>query len=183
MRKLNVTFLLICTLFLTVITSCSNDDPEDDDVEVVTAAEGTMIAEVDGNAFTSLSLATFATFQTIPGVGTYLNITGSDVNVTTITLNIYDYNGVGTYNLEIVDDFIYVNNALYAETNVDVNDPLKSTVVQWGVPTEDRTDITGSVTITEDTDTKIVGTFEFTAITDDLSSTVEITSGAFNLSK
>lgn len=159
--------MLIALALVFTATSCSKDDDGDDGGE---AAAGTVKAKVDGTNFTSSSQTTTATLVNSGGTST-LSIFGSDLNGKTITLGINgSYDGVGTYNIGGGAN-VFVN-ATYSEAST-------SGVTAWQAPFDDT--VAGEINISESSDTKVVGTFNFTAKTSDGSSTKVITEGSFNV--
>ncbi len=159
--------MLIALALVFTATSCSKDDDGGDGGD---AAAGTVKAKVDGANFTSASQTTNATLVNSGGTST-LSIFGSDLNGKTITLGINgSYDGVGTYNIGGGAN-VFVN-ATYSEAST-------SGVTAWQAPFDDT--VAGEINISESSDTKVVGTFNFTAKTSDGSSTKVITEGSFNV--
>lgn len=162
----NTMYTLLIALAL-VFTSCNKDDDGGDGGD---AASGTVKAKVDGANFTSASQTTNATLINAGGTST-LSIFGSDLNGKTITLGINgSYDGVGTYNIGGGAN-VFVN-ATYSEGST-------SGVTAWQAPFDST--VAGEINISESSDTKVVGTFNFTAKTSDGNSTKVITEGSFNI--
>ncbi|MCB0456671.1 MAG: DUF6252 family protein [Flavobacteriaceae bacterium] len=161
----------ILSLFLfagLVLASCKKDD---DGGNGGGAGEGTVTAKINGSTFTSLEIATVATEVTQAGVTT-VRIQGSNSDGLGIVLTISPYEGTGTYEISDASVFTY---ATYIET--DINNPLNSQ--SWNAPFE-SSGVVGEIKISEKTDTKIKGTFNFTAKNPDDNTTKQITEGSFN---
>lgn len=177
MRKLNQIMLLIMTLSFVAFTSCSSDD---DGGSPGTAASGVLVAKVDGAGYQSMEISSSATIAT-QGGATSLILIASNSDGNAFSFTIFNYTGVGTYQF---DGSIStgVNVASYSETNVDLNNPLNSTTELWQAPYENLS--VGSVSISEETDTAVIGTFEFTCKNLNGDQSIKtITEGSFNLNK
>ncbi len=177
MRKLNqlIVFLLIGSVMS--LTSCSSDD---DGGSSGNAASGTLSAKVDGASYQSLEISSSATIANSGSAQTLLIIaTNSDGKA--FSFNIFNYEGVGTYMID-GDVLTGVNVASYSETDVNLSNPQASTTELWQAPYENLS--VGSISISEETDTKILGTFEFTCKNLNGDNSVKnITDGSFNLDK
>ena len=177
MRKLNQIMLLIMTVSLVTFTSCSKDD---DGGSGGNAPSGTLVAKVDGTNYESMEISSSATITNNPS-GQSLIIIASNSDGNAFSFTIFGYDGVGTYSF---DGSINtgVNVASYSETDVNLNDPVNSVTEMWQAPYENLS--VGSISISEETDTKIIGTFEFDCknIGGD-QSIKNITDGSFNLGK
>ncbi|MGB1308382.1 MAG: DUF6252 family protein [Oceanihabitans sp.] len=172
MKTLKNLFLLLLSISMFTLTSCSSDD---DGGSNGGASSGTISAKVDGSNFSSLEISSSAT---IANNGLNLIIIGSNSSGKAITLTINGYEGVGTY--EISGGNIFVASASYSET--DVSNPTNPSTETWQSPYEDS--ILGEINISEETDTKIKGTFSFmckNTLNDN--SIKDITDGSFNLDK
>lgn len=165
----HVTLLLIYFSLIT-FSSCSNDDDGGDGGG---AASGTITAKINGSAFTSLEMTSFAS-STNGGGQTALILQGNTQSQA-INMQIMGYDGVGTYQLS--DDNIF-RSASYVEPNI--SNPLDSKT--WNAPYQDS-GVIGEIKISEETDTYVKGTFNFTCKNVADGSTKSITDGAFNLKK
>jgi len=161
---------LVCLAVVSAfsVLSCSSDD---DGGEVGNAAEGTLTAKVDGVAYTSLEITSFANLVNAAGTSV-LSLQGNTSDQA-ISMTINGYDGVGTY--ELVDTNVFIV-ATYVEPNI--NDPMNSPT--WSAPYQDS-GLIGEIKISEETDTGVKGTFNFTARNSDDNSLIEITEGSFNL--
>ncbi len=162
--------ILVCIVGL-MYTSCSTDDGNDSGD---TAAEGRMVAKIDGANFESMEIATSATAISTAGV-TAMIIRGGDATGKTIVMNINAFDGVGDYNID--SELTILNTAQYIIP--DVNNPANTTF--YGAPYEDS-GMVGNIDITVSTDTKVEGTFSITVREPDGGvGTISITEGAFNI--
>lgn len=162
--------ILVMTLTAVTFTSCSSDDDGGDPADT-TAAAGTITAKVDGSNFTSLQITTFANKVTAGGQTT-LTIQGNTQSQA-FNLLINGYDGVGTYEISDTNVFIV---ASYIEP--DINNPANSQT--WTAPFQDS-GIIGEINISEDTESGVKGTFNFTAKNSNDGSTKVITDGSFNV--
>lgn len=177
MKKLNQIMLLIMSVSLLALTSCSSDD---DGGNGGNAPSGRLIAKVDGTNYQSMEISSSATVAIQGGV-TNLILIASNSDGNAFSFTIFGYDGVGTYEF---DGSIStgVNVASYSETNVDLSNPLNSTTELWQAPYENLS--VGSVSISEETDTAVIGTFEFTCKNLNGDQSIKtITEGSFNLNK
>ena len=154
---------------LITLSSCSSDDDGGGGGQ---AAEGTVTAKIDGTTFTSMEIASIANYV---AAGNVMTIQGSDADGKAIVLIINGYEGEGTYEIG-GDNSIFVSGSY---TEVDIN---TFTSVSWAAPYAGG-DVVGSISISEETDDNLKGTFEFTAANDELNTTRNITDGSFNVSK
>lgn len=168
MRAIKKITLLIMTVSLFTLTSCKSDD---DGGGSGTAGEGTIEASIDGVAFTSLEITSIAT-----AANGNMQIQGNDADGNAILLLIIGYNGTGTYNFDGSNTTIF-NTASY--TQADINNPLNSQ--SWSAPFDAT--LAGSVSISNETDDTIEGTFEFTGQNANDNSQKVISNGSFNLTK
>jgi len=96
-------------------------------------------------------------------------------------MTIFGYTGEGTYEVTGAN-LAVTNTASYTETDVDLNDPLNSTTEVWQAPFDDT--LVGTITISEETDSKVKGTFSFSCKNVNGDNSVKnVTDGAFNLNK
>ena len=146
-------------LFLSLLISCGNND--DDDLGV--SGEGSLSAKVDGTKFTALSVAVAATTS-----NDVLAVQGSDASGIFIRINIMNYNGKGTY--KTGDSPSNTSSMIYGTVQ-----PIASWASTFNIGN-------GTITVTEDTETAVKGTFSFTAVNDDMGSKT-ITEGTFNAPK
>ena len=158
MKNLKKVFLLMCLSVFVI--SCSDATDED----LGTNGEGTFTANVAGTDFESLKVTVGA--QVTNGVAA---IQGSNSQGNYIRINIASYTGVGTYK---------TGNALSNLNSISYG--TISPVAMW-MSTFDIG--SGTIEITEDTDSTISGTFSFTGFNASDSSTKNITNGSFSAPK
>jgi len=155
-----------------LLTSCSSDDGGDNPI----AVEGTITASVAGASFTSMEMATSATKITAGGTTT-IAIQGTDMSGKTIRLQITGNAQAGTY--EIGGDNVISVIGTYIEVNIQ--NPQNPTTTTYVAPFQGGA-VAGSITISEMTDTKVVGSFNFTAKNQsNQNDSKSITNGAFNV--
>lgn len=153
------------------LNSCKKDD---DGGGGGSAGSGTVVAKVGGSNFKSLEIASTASIST-GGGSTTVTIQGSDANGKGIFIIINNFDGTGTY--EFSDSNVFVT-ATYVEANI--NNPMNSQT--WSAPYQDS-GVVGEVNVSEKTDTKIKGTFNFMAKNVNGDNSIKnITDGSFNLS-
>ena len=163
-----ISFVLVLAL-ITTLSSCSSDGGGGS----ASASLGTIKAKVAGSSFTSMTAATFATKQVVGGATTIV-VQGGDASGRTIQLMITGATTpTGTF--EISDTASIATIASYTELNLST---MTSQI--WAAPF-DGSGATGSITITEVTDTNVKGTFTFTAKNQAGSDTKHVTDGAFNV--
>lgn len=173
MRTLKQFVLFLTVISITTLTSCSSDDAGGEG----TAASGTLAAQVDGKSFKSLEISSSATVAN-GGQNLIIIATNSDGNAFSFT--IFGYSGVGTY--PIGGGANIFNSASYSETDVNLSNPTASTTEIWQAPFDDAE--AGSITISEETETKVIGTFSFQCKNVNGDNSIKnITEGAFNLNK
>lgn len=161
------------TVSLVTLTSCSNDD--DNSGGDGGAASGTLVAKVDGTSYQSMEISSSAT---IANSGQNLIIIASNSDGNAFAFTIFGYDGPGTYPLG--GGVNITNTASYTET--DVSNPQNPSTEIWQAPFDD-TEV-GSITITEETETKVKGNFEFMCKNVGGDQSVKnITEGGFDLSK
>jgi hypothetical protein len=151
------------------IASCKKDDDGGGDGG---AAQGTITAKVNGTNFTSNTALTVAN-QVNAGGNTTVTIQGSDNSGKGIVLIMNGFDGMGSYNIGGGAN-VFVTGS-YVEANA--NNPQNSQT--WMAPFDDN--VAGEINISEVTDTKIVGTFNFTAKNTNNSTMREVTDGSFNV--
>ncbi|MFD2725381.1 DUF6252 family protein [Hyunsoonleella rubra] len=177
MRNLKQIMLFVMVGSLLTFTSCSNND---DGGGPSNAGSGTLVAKVDGTSFQSMEISSSATVANAGGTKNLIIIaSNSDGNAFAFT--IFGYTGEGTYKLTGADIAV-TNTASYTETNVNLSNPTASTTEIWQAPYDD-TEV-GSVSVSEETDTHVKGTFSFMGKNVNGDGSVKnITEGSFNLSK
>ncbi|OYU81654.1 MAG: hypothetical protein CFE23_04075 [Flavobacterium sp. BFFFF1] len=151
--------------------SCSSDS---DGGGGATASAGTITASIAGSGFTSIAAATQAERVSAGGTTT-ITLLGANASGKTISLILNGVSAAGTY--DIGGDNLIAIVGTYVD--LDMQNPQGSPT--YVAPTEGGA-VKGSITISELTDTKIVGTFRFTGTNqNNANDTKEITNGAFNL--
>ena len=174
MKHLNRILLFTMTLSLLTFSSCSNDD---DGGSSGAAADGTLEAQVDGSSFQSLDITSSAT---VANNGQNLIIIASNSDGNAFSFTIFGYSGVGTY--PFGGGVNITNVASYTETDVDINNPQNSTTEIWQAPYDDT--MVGELRVAEETDAKVIGTFEFTCQNVNGDQSIKtITNGSFDLQK
>jgi len=172
MRTLKQFMLLVMTMSLVTLSSCSKSD--DDGGGGGNAASGTLVAKVDGTSYQSMEISSSAT---LANDGQNLIIIASNSDGNAFAMTIFGYTGTGTY--EFTGANITVTNTA-AYTEVDVSNPTAPEI--WQAP-YDAT-LVGTISISEETDTKVKGTFEFTCKNVNGDQSIKnITEGSFDLSK
>jgi len=174
MRTLKQTLLVFMSMSVLLFTSCKSDDDGGNGGD---APSGTLTAKVDGANFQSLDISSSAT---VANNGQNLIIIASNSDGNAFAITIVGYSGPGTYPLGGGANIF--NVASYTETDVDINNPQNSSTEIWQAPFDDTQ--VGEVNISEETDTKVIGTFNFTGknVNGDQSEK-SITDGSFNLDK
>ncbi|WP_418512767.1 DUF6252 family protein [Corallibacter sp.] len=174
MKKLKKIMLLVMTFSLSIFSSCSSDDDATPIVPIgpnSSAGQGIIVAKVDGVDFSSLEITSYASKSTGGGQTTLVMQGNTQSQAINMIINAYD--GVGTY--ELSDDNVF-RSASYIEPNI--SDPFNSQT--WNAPYQDS-GLVGEIVITEDSDTKVIGTFYFTCKNANDNSIKNITDGAFDL--
>ena len=156
MKNFKNLFLLLC---ISITFSCTNATDE----ELGLSGEGTLTAKVSGNDFMSLKSTVGATVTN--GIAA---IQGSNSQGDFIRINIANYNGIGTY--KTGDALSNTNSASYGTIN-----PVAAWTSTFDIGT-------GTIEITEDTATKISGTFSFLGYNGP-SDRKEVTEGTFTAPK
>lgn len=175
MRTLKQFMLLMMTVSLVSLSSCSKDD---DGGNGGGAASGTLEAKIDGSSWQSLEISSSAT---VANNGNNLIIIATNSDGKAFSMTIIGYEGEGTYEFTGATLNIF-NTASYSETDVDLNNPQNSTTELWQAPYDDT--LAGTVSISDETDDKIIGTFEFSCKNVNGDQSVKtISEGSFNLNK
>lgn len=178
MKSFNFLLILLTIISLSTFSSCSTSDDGGDGGN---APSGLLIAKVDGVAFKSFELSSSATIATNGPLKNLIIIaTNSDRNA--IAMTVFGYEGAGkTY--DFTGTTVGVTNvASYSETKVNLSNPLASTTEMWQAPYNNTK--LGSVSISEETDTKLIGTFSFNGKNVGGDNSIKsITEGSFNLKK
>ena len=158
-----IAFLALAISF----ASCSSDDGGG---STSTAGDGTITAKVDGKTVTTIKAGT-------AGVASdnFLILTGATMSQESFSITIYNYTGNGTYDV-ITENEV---GAVFSYTKIDLNDP-QSTHNTWYAPLEDNSGVTGTITVTESSDTNVKGTFSFKGV-NDLGTFKNVTNGSFNV--
>ncbi len=170
MKNFKQIMLLVMTISMVSFTSCNKDD---DGGSEGAAASGTITAKVNGAQFTSLELATFGSLST--GGGQTTLILQGNTSSQGVSFVVNGYKGVGTY--EISDSNVLIV-ATYIEPNI--SNPASSKT--WTASFQ-GSGVVGELKITEETDTSVKGTFNFTGKNSNDGSTKTITEGSFNVNK
>lgn len=161
-----IAFLALALTFV----SCSSDS---DGSSTTTGGDGTISGKVDGKTVSSNSLATIASLS---GGGGFqmLSVSGTDLGGDGFTITISGYTGVGTYQATSDTDKL----AVCSYIDFDMNNPQNTNNV-WTSP-YDIEGTSGSVVITEQTDTRVKGTFSFKGA-NNTGSFKNVTNGTFNV--
>lgn len=177
MRKLKQTVLVLTTISLIIFSSCSKSDDGGDGGN---AASGILTAKVDGASYQSMKISSSATIANVGAVKN-LVIIASNSDGNAFAMTVFGYTGAGTYEFTGANLSV-TNSASYTETDVNLSNPQASTTEIWQAP-YDAT-LAGSISISEETDTKVIGTFSFKCKNVLGSNSIKnITEGEFNLGK
>lgn len=156
--------------------SCSKDDviePETPDTTTPSQDEYVK-CKIDGKDFLSYDDSRYYHYiANTAGPNKWLNIRGSNVDVNTVTMLFWNFDGVGEYDVSSSQDScsIQYNIGLTSSTSY-VCDRANASAGQTS----------GKIKVTVHNDTQIEGTFEFTAInTVDPNDKVTITEGSFRI--
>lgn len=175
MKNLKNLFLLMLSVSIMSLASCSSSD---DGGDGGSAASGTLKATIDGNVWESWEISSSAT---VANNGNNLMIIASSSDGAGFSMSVFGYEGVGTYEFTGANINIF-NTASYSETDVDLSNPQNSTTEIWQAPYDDT--LAGTISISEETDSKVIGTFSFTCKNVNGDGSVKnITDGSFNLNK
>ena len=167
---------LIIVSSLLTLSSCSSSD--DDGGNGGNAPSGRLTAKVDGNNYQSVEVASSAT---VANNGQNLIIIAANSDGNGFAMSIFGYNGVGTYDLTGADPLV-THTASYTEIEVDLNNPQNSNTEIWQAPYDNT--MVGSISVSEETDTHVRGTFTFTCKNVNGDQSVKnIIDGSFNLNK
>ncbi|MCK7591530.1 DUF6252 family protein [Subsaxibacter sp. CAU 1640] len=174
MKNLRKFMLLVMTVAMVSVSSCSKDD---DGGSAGPAAQGTIVAKVNGTSVTTLEMVTFANISS--GTLTMQGNTGG-TSSKAFVFTIIGYDGEGTYELGGGPNIF--NTASYQETEVDLANPTAPEIQIWQAPFDDT--VAGEINISEETETHVIGTFSFQAkdVNGDQSMR-NITEGSFNIEK
>jgi hypothetical protein len=173
MRTLKQFMLLVMTMSLVSLSSCSKDDDGGDGGG---ASSGVLTAKVDGTSYESMEISSSATIANAGGVQN-LVIIASNSDGNAFAMTVFGYTGTGTY--EFTGANIAVTNTA-SYTEIDVSNPTMPEI--WQAP-YDAT-LSGTISISEETDDKVKGTFEFTCKNVNGDQSIKtITEGSFNLNK
>jgi hypothetical protein len=174
MKTIKNFMLLLMTISLVSLTSCKSDDDGGDGGN---APSGTLTARIDGTNYQSLDISSSAT---VANNGQNLIIIASNSDGNAFAITIVGYSGPGTYPLGGGANIF--NSASYTETDVDLNNPQNSTTEIWQAPYDDTQ--VGEINISEETETKVIGTFNFSGKNVNGDQSVKnVTEGSFNLTK
>ena len=149
--------------------SCSSDDGGGS-TGGGTTANGTIKATVDGKTITTAKAASFAVKSS-----SFLQISGTTMGQEALGIIIYNFTGVGTYDVITGNDL----GAIFTYSKININDPM-NTSNTWYAPLDETTGTNGTVTVTEITETNVKGTFSFKAINDQ-NTYKDVKNGAFNV--
>ncbi len=155
--KLFKVFMIMMAVISVSLTACKKDENDDDNGGSVTGG-GSMTLKYDGNDFS----ATLAV-QAVNSNGV-INVTGSDGNARQASLVLFGASGPGTYTIGAA---FPQNLCTWTEGTNTTQTYTASFVIG-----------SGTVTVTELTDSKIKGTFEFTGVNTN-QETRTITDGSF----
>ncbi|WP_084017513.1 DUF6252 family protein [Moheibacter sediminis] len=170
-KKLNIMMLLLISSAIFTF-SCKSDD---DGGNAGPAAEGTIVAKVDGTTITTLEMVTFANL-----VSGTLSIQGNTGGTSSkaLTLLINGIDGVGTYPLGGGANI--ANSASYMEIVVDMSNPMNTQTHTWQAPYDSSQ--AGEIKISEMTATHVKGTFSFSCKNVNGDNSVKnVTEGSFNI--
>lgn len=168
--------ILVMAFTAITLTSCSNDDDSgEDDPGTPGAGSGVLVAKIDGNNFESMEISSSAT---VANSGQNLIIIASNSSGRAFSLTVIGFNGPGTYPLGGGANI--TNSASYTET--DVSNPQNPSTEIWQAPYDSSA--VGEIVISDVTDTKVIGTFNFTCKNVGGDQSVKtITDGSFDLNK
>ena len=159
---------LVLAISMVNLSSCKKDNDGGDGKD---GSSGIIKAKVNGSAFSSMEMTSFATKAT--GGGQTTLIIQGNTSTQAISIHITGYDGVGTY--EIKDSNVFTI-ATYMEP--DISNPTNSPT--WNAPYQSSGTV-GQIKIAEETSTHIIGSFNFKAKNMKDNSIKDITGGSFNL--
>ncbi len=176
MRNLKQIMLFVMVGSLLTFNSCSSSDDGGDGGN---APGGTLVAKVNGTTYQSLEISSQAT---VANNGNNLIIIATNSDGNAFMMSVFGYEGAGkTYEFDGSSLGVF-NTASYSETEVNLSNPAASTTEIWQAPFADA--VAGSVSISEETDTNIKGTFSFECKNVNGDGSVKtISEGSFNLKK
>lgn len=155
------TFFYALMVFSVALASCNKDDDDNANPDNPNTGSGTMTATVNGNSFDA-TLAVQAVYEN--GV---LSVAGNNGNAQQLQITLLNPDGTGTY--QIGGNMANPNTGMY----VDGPSAEETYTTMVGVGT-------GSVEITEFTDSKVKGFFSFTA-RNTAGDEVSVTNGQFDV--
>lgn len=167
MKTIKHLCLAIVLATATIFTSCSSSDG-DGGGGGGGASAGTIKAKIGSTNFKSMTAASFAMNQS--GM---LIIQGSDATGKAIQLMLSGVTAAGTYEISNAGIAVIANYTI-----ANISNPMASQV--FAAPYE-GSGVAGSITISEITATKVVGTFTFTGKLQNGTETKQVTNGAFNV--
>lgn len=171
MKTFNKTILVLLAVVAISFTSCKKDDDGGDGGG--NGGAGLVSAKVNGTTFTSLEITSFAIVVSQSGFSS-LAVQGNDASGKAISLQLSGYEGVGTY--EISDSNVF---SLVSYGEIDVNNPTNGET--WFAPYE-NSGVVGEVKVSEQTDTRVKGTFQFMAKNQNGDQSIRnITEGTFDV--
>lgn len=168
-QKLSIYIVASLLLF-----SCSSDDDGNDPGPSDTAILDEISLDISGSVSGSRSGESVIKINNNVGYNTF-EIKGSDEPQATFNINFYTYNGgnnpipwpeKGTYSLNSSDD--YTNGQGFRVTFEDVT--------EWR---DYSKNVTGSLTITDNSNERLQGTFEFSADEHGGTGSISVTNGVF----
>lgn len=173
MKKMYQFGKLTLAILVIAVTSCSKDSSSPTPAPVAINS-GTYSAKIDG---TAVSLSTNSFNYT----NTTLTLQGANpLNGKSVQLQVIGVTGPGTYALDAEDGRSYVGSGTYNPGLGEIGQAYSSIGCDSDLPREGFVP-TGTLTVTELTDTKVVGTFQFNAANLNDCGTVRIISeGVFN---
>lgn len=157
-----------------IMFSCRKDDDGGGNGGNNQAGEGTIAAKVNGTQVTSSAMSSSATYV---GGALTMHGTSSDLKNLRLMVTGATHKATGTYDIGGTNS-VFVN-ASYMELTTS------GSSTTWVAPYSGGA-VVGSITITEWTDTKVVGTFKFDAAlqsgsSHDTSNMKNVTEGSFNM--
>jgi len=158
MKKVKIIFLALISISILNLTACKKDDAADDNP---TISGGSMSLKVDGTAW-SASLASQAV-----NTNGVINVTGSDSDAHQVAITLLNVTEPGTYSVGGMGN---QNGIRWTEGLASTDSYLANFALG-----------SGSITITELTSSKIVGTFSG-SVANTSQTTKKITEGTFNVS-
>lgn len=167
MKNFNQLITIMLAVFVLVFSSCSDDD--DDDNNNGNGGDQYFTAKIDGADFEAAQ--TPAVIIGATSTNGVLAVQGGDNDGNTINISIINYTGVGTYTTG--DNITNSNIAQYLEINPVAGWLSNGVTALVGGLTP------GSIEITSDDGTTVMGTFSFDGYNGDDMTTKVITQGEF----